>query len=197
MYNNNIRQIENLTVSNNEIRNVIIDSLNNIRGNRSNNINTSQQNLNVNTSRNRRNTRNNINRFLSNNSYNIDYIQEFTIPLDYTITSQNSNTNNTRVDRLNQMYNLLQSFMNPVQVFPTQEQIQIATRTVQYGDILRPNNSSCPISLDTFNENDQVTVIRHCGHIFKPDQLNEWFRSNCACPICRYDIRDYVQNNSE
>ena len=85
--------------------------------------------------------------------------------------------------------------MNPVDVFPTIEQIETATRAVRYGDIVRPNNSSCPISLDTFNEDDNVTIIRQCGHIFKIESLNIWFQNNCACPVCRYDIREYVQEN--
>jgi hypothetical protein len=85
--------------------------------------------------------------------------------------------------------------MDPAQVFPTREQIENATRIVSFCDIIRPINTSCPISLDTFNDSEQVMVIRHCGHIFKPESLNTWFRSNCVCPVCRYDIRDYVQNN--
>jgi hypothetical protein len=27
--------------------------------------------------------------------------------------------------------------------------------------------------------------------------LNDWFRRNVRCPVCRYDIRDYVNENSE
>ena len=41
-----------------------------------------------------------------------------------------------------------------------------------------------------------VSVIRYCGHIFKTDELNTWFRSNCRCPVCRYDIRNYNANAS-
>jgi hypothetical protein len=54
-----------------------------------------------------------------------------------------------------------------------------------------PRNRSCPISLENFNDNDMVSVIRYCGHIFNTEQLNTWFRSNCRCPVCRYDIRRY------
>ena len=50
--------------------------------------------------------------------------------------------------------------------------------------------------MDTFNDNDTVTVIRFCGHIFNTEQLNTWFQSNCRCPVCRYDIRNYNSNNS-
>jgi hypothetical protein len=159
-----------------------------------NNRNEPEQNT---TNRMNRRSTTRSNRQLSNNPYIIDYIQEFNIPINYTLPGQNStSTNDTnRINRINQIYNLFQTFMNPVEVFPTQEQIENATRTVRFGDIIRPNNTSCPISLDTFNEGDQVTVIRQCSHIFKPESLNTWFQSNCVCPVCRYDIRDYVQNN--
>ena len=92
-------------------------------------------------------------------------------------------------------------------MYPTQIQIETATRNVRYCDILNPVNRSCPISLETFNDTDIVSVIRFCGHIFKQDQLNTWFRTNCRCPVCRYDIRNYnspsnaseffEQNNNE
>ena len=42
-----------------------------------------------------------------------------------------------------------------------------------------------------------VSVIRVCGHIFKTEDLNTWFRSNCKCPICRYDIRNYNSSSAE
>jgi hypothetical protein len=41
-----------------------------------------------------------------------------------------------------------------------------------------------------------VTIIRHCRHIFTSDHLNTWFRSNCRCPVCRYDIRSDNSNAS-
>ncbi len=40
-----------------------------------------------------------------------------------------------------------------------------------------------------------VTVIRYCGHIFNSDEVNRWFRTNCRCPVCRYDIRNYNPNS--
>jgi hypothetical protein len=187
MYNDNTRQIENLTVSNNEIRNTIIDTLNMLRNNRTES--------NQNTRNTRSTTR--VNRQLLNNPYVFDYVQEFTIPINYTSPNQNLTNNNTsRNNMLNQINNLFQTFMNHVEVFPTMEQIETATRNVRYGDIVRPTNNSCPISLDTFNENDNVTVIRQCGHIFKTESLNTWFQSNCVCPVCRYDIREYIHNNN-
>ncbi len=92
--------------------------------------------------------------------------------------------------------NLFQSFIEPVLVYPTISQIEIATRRALYRDIVAPINSSCPISMENFNDNDTVTIIRHCGHIFNGDELNTWFQSNCRCPVCRYDIRSFNRNTS-
>jgi hypothetical protein len=86
--------------------------------------------------------------------------------------------------------------LDPVEIYPTQTQIENATRVVLYRDILEPRNTSCPISLETFHDNETVTVIRECGHIFHSGQLIQWFRSNCRCPICRYDIRNYLVRNN-
>ena len=87
---------------------------------------------------------------------------------------------------------IIREFFTPVNVYPTQEQINRASRTVRYGDIVRPTNTTCPITLETFNDNSEVTIIRHCGHAFNTDDFNSWFRINCRCPVCRYDIRDYT-----
>jgi hypothetical protein len=81
------------------------------------------------------------------------------------------------------------AFFDPVAVYPTQTQIDIATRRVRYRDVATPRNIACPISMVDFTDNDIVTVIRHCGHIFATDQLNIWFATHCTCPVCRFDIR--------
>ena len=92
--------------------------------------------------------------------------------------------------------NLFHTFFDPIEIFPTPSQIEVATRVVRFGDIIRPLNSSCPISLENFNDNDQVLMIRHCNHIFSNTELISWFRSNCKCPVCRYDIRNHIPTNT-
>jgi hypothetical protein len=91
---------------------------------------------------------------------------------------------------------LFQNFFDPVLIYPTNAQIETATRRVLYRDIAAPINNTCPISMENFNDNDTVTIIRHCGHIFNGDELNTWFESNCRCPVCRYDIRNYNRNTN-
>ena len=86
---------------------------------------------------------------------------------------------------------MIPTFTN-VPVFPSPQQVAQATQTITYGDIENPVSTQCPISLEPFRQTDNVVQIRQCGHIFHPQSLNEWFQENVRCPMCRYDIRDYV-----
>ena len=189
MYNDNLRQITNLSDSNNQIRNLIIQILNtNNSPRRSNNIyrtNNQRNNFRENNTSN-----DNFGRvYLNNRPYIIDSVEQIRIPI-------NSNSRNLNLNNNNDFSRVLQSFFDPVEVYPTQSQIETATRRVRYCDIVSPKNTSCPISLGSFNDNDMVTVIRHCGHIFNTDELNTWFRNHCNCPVCRYDIREDNSNAS-
>jgi len=123
------------------------------------------------------------------------------IPIQSPSLTPNTNRRNNRRNIFSQRELNLSStindvygrFMEPVQIFPTQIQIENATRVVHFADIVRPINNSCPITMDTFEDNTLVSVIRECNHIFNTDALNNWFRGNCRCPVCRYDIRNYNQ----
>ena len=179
MYNDNLRHINsitetlnNLVSSNNQIRNALTQLLNS-------NYNNSRRN----TSSNRRweNTSNTFGRIMINNRpYVIDAINEYTIP-----------TNRRGANSEELFSQIFNNFLQPVEIYPTQSQIETATRRVRYCDISRPINTTCPISMEDFEDNDMVTVIRHCGHTFHTEHLMNWFRTNCRCPVCRYDIRDY------
>jgi hypothetical protein len=82
-------------------------------------------------------------------------------------------------------------FLTPIVIRPTQEQINNATEECIFSSIIDPPNSSCPISLVPFQNNDMVYKIKQCGHIFFKNQLENWLLENTKCPLCRYDIRDY------
>lgn len=137
-----------------------------------------------------------------------------------TYTNPNTNTNTTNTTSFsnspllsalfsqpvsNQEPNLFEVFSNylpttainsRVVVAPTNEQILQSTRVLYYNEIENPLNVSCPISLENFESSHMVTQIIHCGHIFNTPNFNSWFRSNVRCPVCRYDIRDYIPNPS-
>jgi hypothetical protein len=181
MYSDNIRQINSMTNSINNIRNTniqirnsLIQLLNRPTINRNNEISNSV--------------------FIDNI---IDNIQNYTNRRN-TDPFLNRNIINTNTNRQQERsIRFVQNFLQPVEVFPTQSQIEAATRNVQYCNILDPINRSCPISLENFNDTDLVSVIRYCGHIFKSEQLRIWFRTNCRCPVCRYDIRNYNSDNNQ
>jgi hypothetical protein len=182
MYNDNLRHINSIS----ETLNSLVDSNNQIRILLSQILNSTQNSYNNsrrNNNSNRRweNTSNVSERIIFNNRpYVVDSINEYTIP------------RNRRHNNSDEVFTqIFSNFLQPVQIYPTQSQIETATRRVRYCDISRPINTSCPISMEDFNDNDMVTVIRHCGHTFHTDSLMNWFRSNCRCPVCRYDIRDY------
>ena len=201
MYNDNLRQITNLTDSNQQIRNLIIQILNtNTQPRRNNNNNNHNHNNRTNINNNNNSNRNsfrenntsngNLGRvYLNNIPYIIDNVEHVRIPI-------NNNSRNLNLNNNNDFSRILQSFFDPVEVYPTQSQIETATRRVRYCDIVSPKNTSCPILLTNFNDNDMVSVIRHCGHIFNTSELNTWFRNHCNCPVCRYDIREDNSNAS-
>ena len=210
IYNDNVRQITSLTSSNNEIRQIITNLLSN--GTNHNARSRNRHNTNNNRWNSTRNTNANRNEdriYINSLPYVIGNVREFRVPssninnwvnsLDssYLDTSGNSWRPRTHSTQTRNYFSEgFQRFFEPVQVFPTQTQVENATRNVMYCDVISPINRSCPISLDNFNDSDTVTVIRPCGHIFNPDHLNRWFRTNCRCPVCRYDIREYVSPTS-
>ena len=73
---------------------------------------------------------------------------------------------------------------------PTREIINNATETFVYSSS-NNDNTTCPITLESFIEGETICKIKHCGHVFKDDALKRWFTRNPYCPSCRYDIRDY------
>jgi hypothetical protein len=212
MYNDNNRQIQNLTNQNNQIISIITEILRvpSSSTNRQSN-NNRQQSSNRQTNNNRqqssnRQSNNNQNSlgslFLNNRQYIIDDIQRLELPvsgIEGRLTGNyrdRTQTERPQTERPSTIFsNLFQSFFDPVLIYPTASQIETATRRVLYRDIVTPINTRCPISLETFNDSDTVTIIRQCGHIFNSDELNNWFTTNCRCPICRYDIRNYNSTN--
>ena len=149
MYSDNVRQIENLTRTNDEIRNTFTTVLLN-----------SSRNRNANARRPTYTRPSDVNRrTYVNRRTNVNSMYEDPEPTE-TIRAN---------DRLLRIF---ESFLTPVTIFPTPTQVELATRIVRFSEIIEPINNSCPISLDVFNENDVVSVIRYCGHIFNTIQIN-------------------------
>ena len=132
---------------------------------------------------------NNVNNINMRNIYNYPNI----------ISHNNTNTRNTTTG-LSQIERFVSNFLitpitNNNNLRPTTEQINNASRLVRYDFIENPSSERCSISLQEFNNDDQVRQILYCGHIFHENSLQEWFTRNTVCPLCRYDIRNYVRND--
>jgi ribosomal protein S14 len=122
--------------------------------------------------------------------------------LVYTFLPNETSRTTTRTPQTLNSTNLASSFLetfideflNPVSTAPTNEQIQEATTSITYREISNPVNTNCPISLNTFQQEDLVLQINRCRHNYTPSFLLEWFRSNNHCPLCRIDIREVAED---
>jgi len=120
--------------------------------------------------------------YYSPNYYSPNYRSNYHLP--------NSNNNANRTLRF-QPPNMLYQRTHAPPLYTLQRQIELSIQNARYGDLVSPLHTICPISHEPFNENSQVTIIRHCGHIFNTPELNTWFSNNSVCPVCRYDVRNY------
>ena len=67
---------------------------------------------------------------------------------------------------------------------------QLPTIAVTPQDLQDPSNRTCVVCLDDKIHPLGSRVIRlPCAHIFHPDCVLPWLRSNCTCPICRYELQ--------
>jgi len=105
------------------------------------------------------------------------------------------NGDTLQIETINDLMDRFQVQMQPVPVSPSLNQIQLATRSYNYSsEELEANpDEVCPITMEEFEEGDEVCVIIHCNHLFKKEALYRWFNNNVRCPVCRYDVRDYIE----
>ena len=91
----------------------------------------------------------------------------------------------------------MNTFFQNVVVAPTEEEINNATSIMTYNTEEPLNFTSCPITIDNFEDGEQVAVLNHCGHAFREDALRNWFRTSVRCPVCRHDIRTSTPRNAQ
>ena len=100
------------------------------------------------------------------------------------------------INRFTRPVTPINTFNENVIVRPTNNQLDSATINYDYNAETSQHNTNCPITLEEFQEGEQVCRILHCGHTFRRDAIHNWFQGNVRCPVCRYDIRDYSPDNS-
>jgi len=132
-----------------------------------------------------------INNPIRNPFHNLAH-NPFQNPVQNNRPFQNNRIRPVNDESLLNLDNILNTFFLNIPVLPTRDEINRAVNNCLYSSIENPSNTSCPISLTRFEDNDEVSVIRYCNHVFKKEELESWFQENTRCPLCRYDIRTYV-----
>ena len=110
--------------------------------------------------------------------------------------NRNMTTPTSPINPINPIAQVDDEFLEPVPIRPTSRQVREGTEVIRYSMDDENENTSCPISLDVFQNGDQVTRIIHCRHVFSTRDLLMWFIDNTVCPLCRYDIRNYVPSQT-
>jgi hypothetical protein len=80
----------------------------------------------------------------------------------------------------------------------TSEQISSTIQDTLYGNLpanVRESHTTCPITLDLFEDSMEVGVIRSCGHVFRRDAIKNWLSTRHTCPSCRRNLSE--TDNSE
>jgi len=197
MYNQTMRQIDLLYMNLDEIRANMNQMMNrqftNGRSIYNNHTNMNNHHtINRNRTRQRNNNTSNLRNEIvrpANNRRTPIFDSIFPI-----VTGTNENTRGTHTF-FNNNNNIFDNLFTDVLVVPSQTQIERGTRIQNFGEIETPINSSCPITLERFENTTEVAEILGCGHLFNHTSLFAWFRNNTRCPICRYDIRTYIATN--
>ena len=142
----------------------------------------------------------------SNNSENSNYISnppspnlnEYPVLNDASMNYENSeNVNN------NGLQNIFRQIFNEITLMENHNiYIYILDNCITYSkfyEIENPMNEECPINQSEFNLEDDVIMINNCNHIFNPDAIKHWFKSNHTCPLCRNNLienTDYQPQSS-
>lgn len=88
---------------------------------------------------------------------------------------------------------LPETFLQPVVVRPTQEQID-ANTTV--GNLVSDTENTCAICQDTLEAEQEGRKLNACGHWFHKNCIDTWLEGNVHCPVCRHDIREAISSEA-
>lgn len=81
--------------------------------------------------------------------------------------------------------NLPNSFLEPVVVRPTPEQVEAGSTRA-----FPPEETTCAICQDAIPVNQMGRRLNACGHTFHISCIDQWFGRDVRCPTCRHDIRE-------
>jgi hypothetical protein len=84
------------------------------------------------------------------------------------------------------------SNLQDVQV-PIKDDVLKTMKTVKYSTIDQKSkgdrNVQCSICLCEYEDDDLVNHLQ-CDHIYHNECINQWFKTNSKCPVCKSDMND-------
>jgi hypothetical protein len=89
-------------------------------------------------------------------------------------------------DRLN--FDLSQNFSFGESLENSNQDLSSNITYSTFDEIENKNETVCPITQETFGEEDPVALLE-CGHYFKKDAFMVWARRSRSCPSCRAAFR--------
>lgn len=87
----------------------------------------------------------------------------------------------------------MDSFLQPVVVHPTSEQIAEHTTL---GNLVSDVDHACAICQDSLTAEQEGRKLNACGHWFHRACIDTWFERDVHCPVCRHDIRESPMSRS-
>lgn len=157
------------------------------------NRNLRQRNFNRNNHR----TRNNSGNDRINNQNETTHVE--TVEMEPIVTSITLNPVDTNINQVfTQLTNsLLNNFsQNGSQSQPvTLENLNNKTslKTVEENE----NYEVCNICRSEISENQIIRKINDCNHYFHQECVDRWFASNSTCPVCRINLNETENNETE
>ena len=70
----------------------------------------------------------------------------------------------------------------------TSVDISAVTIVKKFRELENPPTNTCSITLEQFDDDDDILQIRNCSHYFKCNALRTWLATNNICPICRQPV---------
>jgi hypothetical protein len=83
--------------------------------------------------------------------------------------------------------------MEPVIVRPTAAQIDAGTTI----EIVDAEEEVCAICQDAMEAGSQARNLNACDHRFHVICIDTWFQRNVRCPVCRHDVREPAESDTE
>ena len=107
-----------------------------------------------------------------------------------------SNPSSTNVELNTILYSTLMNLLSDVSLNvqdnnieqTTSVDISAVTIVKKFRELENPPTNTCSITLEQFDDDDDILQIRNCSHYFKCNALRTWLATNNICPICRQPV---------